>query len=57
MSPIQVARLPASITDALPVLDSVAEQLCRLDQALGARLETKGCELYMAVVDHTLTCF
>jgi hypothetical protein len=39
VSPIPVSELPASISDALPVLDSVADRLRRLDQILGARLE------------------
>ena len=34
MSPIQVAEPPASIADALPVLDSASERLRRLDQIL-----------------------
>ena len=57
MSPIQVAEPPASHTDALPVLDSAAERLRRLDQALGARLEIEGRELCRVVVEHVLTCF
>jgi hypothetical protein len=36
MSPIPVSGLPASISDALPVLDSTADRLRRLDQILGA---------------------
>jgi chromosome segregation ATPase len=31
ISPIPVSELPASISDALPVLDSAVERLCRLD--------------------------
>jgi hypothetical protein len=57
MSPILVSELPASISDALPVLDSADEHLCRLDQILGARLEAKGSRLYRAVVDYVMTCF
>jgi exonuclease VII large subunit len=57
MSPIPVAESPATIADALPVLDSAAEWLQRLDQALGARLEAEGRELCQMVVEHVLTCF
>jgi hypothetical protein len=46
-----------SISDALPVLDSTAERLRRLDQILSARLEIEGSRLYRAVVDYVLTCF
>jgi hypothetical protein len=45
MSPIPVSELPASISDVLPVLDSAADRLCRLDQILGARLEAEGGKL------------
>jgi hypothetical protein len=31
MSPIPVSELPASISDALPVLDSIVDRLRRLD--------------------------
>jgi hypothetical protein len=48
---------PASISDALPVLDSAAKRLRRLDQILGARLEAEGSRLYRAVGDYVLTCF
>jgi hypothetical protein len=37
MSPILVSRLPTSISAVLPVLDSAADRLRRLDQVLGAR--------------------
>jgi hypothetical protein len=57
MSPIPVSELPASISDALPVLDSAADRLRRLDQLLGACLEVEGSKLYRAVVDYILTCF
>jgi hypothetical protein len=40
-----VSELPASISDVLPVLDSAADRLCRLDQILGARLEAEGGKL------------
>jgi hypothetical protein len=39
MSPIPVSELPTSISDVLPVLDSAADRLRRLDQVLGAHLE------------------
>jgi chromosome segregation ATPase len=45
ISPIPVSELPASIFDALSVLDSTAERLRRLDQILGARLEAEGNRL------------
>jgi hypothetical protein len=57
MSPIPVSELPASISDALPVLDSAADRLRRLDQILGACLEVEGSKLCRAVVDYVLTCF
>jgi hypothetical protein len=55
--PILVSGPPASISDALPVLDSTAERLRRLDQILDARLEAEGSRLCRAVVDYVLTCF
>jgi hypothetical protein len=57
MSPIPVSQLPTSISDALPVLDSVADRLRRLDQLLGARLESEGGRLCRAVIEYILTCF
>jgi actin-related protein len=57
MSPIPVLELPASISNALPVLDSPANRLWRLDQILGARLEAEGGKLCWAVVEYILTCF
>jgi hypothetical protein len=57
MSPIPVSEPPVSISDALPVLDSVADCLRRLDQILSARLEAEGSKLCWAVVDYVLTCF
>ena len=57
MSPIPVSELPTSISDALPVLDSTADRLRRLNQILGARLEAKGGRLYRAVIEYILTCF
>ena len=57
MSPIPVSELPVSISDALPVLDSTADRLRRLDQILGARLEAEGSKLCRAVVEYVLTCF
>jgi hypothetical protein len=52
-----VLELPTSISDALPVLDSVADRLRRLDQILGARLEDEGGKLYRAVIEYVLMCF
>jgi hypothetical protein len=57
ISPIPVSEPPASISNALPVLDSTVERLRRLDQILGTRLEAEGSRLYRAVVDYVLTCF
>jgi DNA repair exonuclease SbcCD ATPase subunit len=57
MSPIPVSELPTSISDALPVLDSTADRLQRLDQILGACLEAEGGKLCRAVVEYVLTCF
>jgi hypothetical protein len=57
MSPIPVLELPALIFDALPVLDSAADRLRRLDQILGARLEAEGGRLCRAVIEYILTCF
>jgi hypothetical protein len=57
MSPIPVSELPVSISDALPVLDSVPDRLRRPDQILGARLEAEGSKLCRAVVEYVLTCF
>jgi hypothetical protein len=57
MSPILVLELSVSISDALPVLDSAADRLRRLDQILGARLEAEGIKLCRAMVEYVLTCF
>jgi hypothetical protein len=57
MSPILVSELPASISDALPVLDSAADRIRRLDQILGACLGVDGSRLCQGVVDYMLTCF
>jgi hypothetical protein len=57
VSPILVSELPATITGALPVLDSVADRLRRLDQILGARLEAEGGRLCRVVIEYILTCF
>jgi hypothetical protein len=57
MSPIPVSKLPVSIFDALPVLDSAADRLRRLDQILGACLEAEDSKLCRAVVEYVLTCF
>ena len=57
VSPIPVSELLTSISDALPVLDSAADRLRRLDQILGARLEAEGGRLCRAVIEYILTCF
>jgi hypothetical protein len=46
-----------SISDALLVLDSVADRLRRQVQILGARLEAEGSRLCRAVIEYILTCF
>jgi hypothetical protein len=52
-----VSEPPVLIFDALPVLDSAADRLQRLDQILSARLEVEGSNLCGVVVDYVLTCF
>ena len=56
MSPIQVAEPPASIADALPVLDSALERLRRLEQILVGHLKAEGRELCRMVAEYILTC-
>jgi hypothetical protein len=57
MSPIPALVRPASIFDALPILDSAADRLRRLDQILGARLEAEGSRLCLSAIEYVLTCF
>jgi hypothetical protein len=57
VSPIPVSELPTSISDVLPVLDSAADRLRRLDQILGAVLEAEGGRLCRAVIEYLRTCF
>jgi hypothetical protein len=57
ISPIPVSGPLESISDALPMLDSAAKRLRRLDQILSARLEPEDSRLCRAVVDYVLTCF
>jgi hypothetical protein len=57
MSPIPTLVRPASISDALPILDSAADRLRRLDQVLGAHLEAKGGRLCRSAIEYVLTCF
>jgi hypothetical protein len=52
-----VSKQSVSISDALPVLDSTADRLRRLDQILGARLEAEGSRLCRVVIEYILTCF
>jgi hypothetical protein len=56
VSPIPVSEQPASISDALPVMDSATDCLGRLDQILGSRLEAEGSRLYRSVIEYVLTC-
>ena len=51
-----MAEPPASIADALPVLDSASERLRRLDQILIGHLEVEGRELCRMVAEYILTC-
>jgi hypothetical protein len=57
MSPIPALVRPASISDALPILDSAADRLRCLDQVLGTRLEAKGGRLCWSAIKYVLTCF
>jgi hypothetical protein len=57
MSPIPALVRPASISDVLPILDSTADRLRRLDQVLGARLEAEGDRLCRSAIEYVLTCF
>jgi hypothetical protein len=57
MSPIPALVRPASISDVLPILDSAADRLQRLDQVLGARLEAEGDRLCRSAIEYVLTCF
>ena len=56
MSPIQVAEPPASIADALPVLNSASDRLRCLELILAGQLEAEGRELIRMVAEHILTC-
>jgi hypothetical protein len=57
MSPIPALVRPASISDALPILDSAADRLRHLDQILGALLEVEGSRLCRSAIKYVLTCF
>jgi hypothetical protein len=57
VSPIPALVRPASISDALPVLDSAAEHLRRLDRILGTHLEAEGSRLCRSAIEYVLTCF
>jgi hypothetical protein len=57
VSPIPALVRPASISNALPVLDSDAERLQCLDRILGARLEVEGSRLCRSAIEYVLTCF
>jgi hypothetical protein len=57
LSPIQVVEAPSSLGIILPVLDSAAECLQRLESTIIGRLETEGQEVARVVVDYVLTCF
>ena len=51
-----MAEPPASIANALPVLDSASERLRRLEQILVGHLEAEGRELCRMVAEYILTC-
>jgi hypothetical protein len=57
VSPIPALVRLASISDALPVLDSAADRLQRLDQILGTCLEAEGSRLCRSAIEYVLTCF
>jgi hypothetical protein len=57
VSPILVSKQSVSISDALPVLNSAADRLRRLDQILGARLEAEDSKLCRMLIKYVLTCF
>ena len=57
VSPIPTLLRPSSISDALPVLDSAADRLRRLDQILGAHLEAEGSRLCQSAIEYVLKCF
>jgi hypothetical protein len=57
VSPIPTLVRSTSISDALPVLDSAADRLRRLDQILSARLEAEGSRLCRSAMEYVLTCF
>ena len=56
MSPIQVVERPASIADALPVLNSASERFRRLEPILTGHLEAEGRELCRMLAEYILTC-
>ena len=56
MRPIQVVEPPASIADALPVLNSASDRLRRLEPVLAGQLEAEGHELIRMVAEHILAC-
>ena len=56
MSPIQVAEPPASIADALPVLNSTSDRLRCLEPVLAGQLEAEGRKLIRMMAEHILTC-
>jgi hypothetical protein len=57
LSPIRVTESPASLDAVLPVLDSTAECLQRLESIVIGRLETEGLQVARVVVDYILSYF
>jgi hypothetical protein len=57
ISPIQVTEAPPSLGTILPVLDSTAERLLRMESAILDCLETEGRVVARATAKYILTCF
>ena len=51
-----MAEPPASLADALPLLDSASERLRCLEQVLAGHLKAEGHELIRMVAEHIFTC-
>jgi hypothetical protein len=57
LSPIGVAEVPPSLGAILPVLDSAAERLRRMESSVLERLEAEGRVVARVIVEYVLTCF
>ena len=51
-----MAEPPASLDDALPLLDSASERLWCLEQTLTGHLEAEGHEMFWMVAENIFTC-